>query len=205
LLLSSGIEGSGAQAIKENNKLWGAGGRPTTLSYHKREESQPASPSSSEPSSGASLSTNSRAPNLSCSNTPLTRQCWGDGYSIATDFDTKWPNTGVTRRYNFQITNTTCNPDGNATRYCLLVNEQLPGPTIFADWGDNIEVTVTNSLAHNGTSIHWHAVRQLNTVSEDGVNGITECPIAPGDTRVYRWRATQYGSCKSRLVRCESS
>jgi FtsP/CotA-like multicopper oxidase with cupredoxin domain len=57
-------------------------------------------------------------------------------------------------------------------------------------------VTVTNNMAHNGTSIHWHALRQLNTVSEDGVNGITECPIAPGDTRVYRWRATQYGSCE---------
>lgn len=28
----------------------------------------------------------------------------------------------------------------------------------------------------------------------DGVNGITECPIAPGDTFTYRFRAMQYGS-----------
>lgn len=28
----------------------------------------------------------------------------------------------------------------------------------------------------------------------DGVNGITQCPIAPGDTFTYNWTALQYGS-----------
>lgn len=28
----------------------------------------------------------------------------------------------------------------------------------------------------------------------DGVNGITQCPIAPGDTFVYQFKVTQYGS-----------
>ena len=28
----------------------------------------------------------------------------------------------------------------------------------------------------------------------DGVNGLTQCPIAPGDSFVYTWRAMQYGS-----------
>jgi FtsP/CotA-like multicopper oxidase with cupredoxin domain len=28
----------------------------------------------------------------------------------------------------------------------------------------------------------------------DGVNGITECPIAPDQTKVYRFKATQYGT-----------
>lgn len=36
-------------------------------------------------------------------------------------------------------------------------------------------------------------MRQLNTNQMDGVNGITQCPIAPGDTFTYRFRATQYG------------
>lgn len=196
VLFSSAAAAFKAETIKENNKLWGAGGRPTTLSYHKR---QAPSGSIAPPASGSGAvasATPSRAADGNCRHTALTRQCWGNGFSIATDFDTKWPETGVTRRYNWQITNTTCNPDGGAERYCLLINNQLPGPTIFADWGDFVEVSVTNNLPHNGTSIHWHAIRQLNTVSEDGVNGITECPIAPGDTRVYRWRATQYGSCK---------
>jgi len=70
----------------------------------------------------------------------------------------------------------------------------LAGPTITADWGDTIVVNVKNSLQHNGTSIHWHGMRMLNTGHQDGVNGVTECPIAPGDTRQYRLRATQHGT-----------
>lgn len=31
-----------------------------------------------------------------CTNGPLTRNCWASGYSVATDFDTKWPTTGHT-------------------------------------------------------------------------------------------------------------
>ena len=32
----------------------------------------------------------------------------------------------------------------------MLVNGQFPAPTIRADWGDEIEVTVTNKLQING-------------------------------------------------------
>ena len=28
----------------------------------------------------------------------------------------------------------------------------------------------------------------------DGVNGVSQCPIAPGDSFNYTWRAMQYGS-----------
>ena len=31
-----------------------------------------------------------------CTNTPQTRSCWSEGYSIATDFDAKSPPDGVT-------------------------------------------------------------------------------------------------------------
>lgn len=55
-------------------------------------------------------------------------------------------------------------------------------------------VDVHNHLKHNGTSIHWHGIRQLNTMHMDGVNGITQCPIAPGDSFTYNWTAIQYGS-----------
>ena len=43
------------------------------------------------------------------------------------------------------------------------------------DWGDTLSITVNNLMEDNGTSIHWHGIRQLNSVGEDGVNGITEC------------------------------
>jgi FtsP/CotA-like multicopper oxidase with cupredoxin domain len=44
------------------------------------------------------------------------------------------------------------------------------------------------------TQVHWHGIRQLNTNEQDGVNGITQCPIPPGDTYTYKFRALQYGS-----------
>ena len=68
------------------------------------------------------------------------------------------------------------------------------GPTIEANWGDTVKVHVTNSLANNGTSLHFHGIRQNNTNSQDGVASITQCPVAPGDSLTYTWRATQYGS-----------
>ena len=60
-----------------------------------------------------------------------------------------------------------------------------------------IEVTVTNQLAVNGSGVHWHGMRQFGTNEMDGTNGITECPIAPGKTKVYRFMATQYGTSVS--------
>jgi hypothetical protein len=40
-------------------------------------------------------------------------------------------------------------------------------------------------------------MRQLGSNEMDGVNGITECPIAPGETKLYRFQATQYGTTVS--------
>jgi FtsP/CotA-like multicopper oxidase with cupredoxin domain len=129
-----------------------------------------------------------------CTNGPFSRACWKDGYSIATDFDQKFPTTGKTVYHELTITNSTCNPDGNGERVCLLINGQYPGPIITAAWGDHLEIKVNNNMKDNGTSMHWHGVRQYNSVGYDGVNGITECPIAPGDSKVYKFQATQFGT-----------
>ncbi|KAF1930904.1 multicopper oxidase [Didymella exigua CBS 183.55] len=131
-----------------------------------------------------------------CTNTARTRQCWSDGYSIATDFDAKTPPAGTTVTYNLEVTNTTRpHLDGSpGSRMFQLINGQYPGPTIRAKWGDTIVVNVKNSMQDNGTGIHWHGIRQLNSCQHDGVPGITECPIAPGKSRQYRFRATQFGT-----------
>lgn len=76
----------------------------------------------------------------------------------------------------------------------MLINGQYPGPTIRGKWGDTFVINVKNNLAHNGTGIHWHGIRQFESCHQDGVPGVTECPIAPGKTRQYRFRATQFGT-----------
>lgn len=96
-------------------------------------------------------------------------------------------------QYWLSVENTTLAPDGYQ-RQTLTFNGTIPGPAIIADWGDNLVIHVTNNLEHNGTAIHWHGIRQLNSVEYDGVPGVTQCPIAPGDTLTYKFQATQYGS-----------
>ncbi len=80
-------------------------------------------------------------------------------------------------------------PDGGK-----VFNGQYPGPLIEACWGDWLEITVENHLRYNGTSVHWHGVRMLNSFQHDGVNAITQCAIAPGDKYTYKFRVTQYGT-----------
>lgn len=75
----------------------------------------------------------------------------------------------------------------------ILFDGIYPGPLLEACWGDEVVVTVVNQLANQGTTIHWHGVRQLFTNDMDGVP-ITQCPIARGDSFTYRFRVTQYGT-----------
>jgi FtsP/CotA-like multicopper oxidase with cupredoxin domain len=138
-------------------------------------------------------STNSGvAKRASCANTATSRDCWGD-YSIDTNWYDETPDTGVIREYWLVVQNTTLAPDG-FERYTLNFNGTIPGPTITADWGDTLKIHVTNNLAENGTAIHWHGIRQKGSMEYDGVPGVTQCPIAPGDTLTYEFQATQYGS-----------
>lgn len=51
-----------------------------------------------------------------------------------------------------------------------------------------------NNLQYNGTTVHWHGVRQLHSLEMDGVPGVSQCPIAPGQSYTYRFVATQYGT-----------
>ncbi|EUC40009.1 multicopper oxidase [Bipolaris oryzae ATCC 44560] len=127
-------------------------------------------------------------------NSATSRSTWCD-YSIDTDYATIVPNTGVTREYWLDLTEVTVAPDG-VSRTAMAVNGTIPGPTLFADWGDTVIVHVNNRLetSQNGTSIHWHGLRQNGTNDQDGVSSITQCPTAPGSSMTYTWRATQYGS-----------
>lgn len=67
---------------------------------------------------------------------------------------------------------------------------------IEANWGDMIEVTVHNDIHSDeeGLTLHWHGLTQKKTPWEDGVPGVTQCPIIPGASFTYRFQADQYGT-----------
>ncbi|KAK4187560.1 putative laccase precursor [Podospora australis] len=121
--------------------------------------------------------------------------CWKNNWNISTDYDNENPPAFNVRTYNFHITNVTnwLGPDG-VRKPAMLINGQFPGPTIEADWGDYIVVNVYNDMQDNGTSIHWHGIRQYGESNQDGANGVTECPIPPGHMKTYDFHVTQYGT-----------
>lgn len=127
-------------------------------------------------------------------NTAEDRSQWCE-WDIDTDWQNVIPDTGVTREYWLELSEIAIAPDGYL-RTAIAINGSIPGPTIFADWGDWVVIHVTNKLhqAKNGTSIHWHGIWQRGTNDHDGVVSITQCASAPGTTQTYRWRAEQYGS-----------
>ena len=65
-----------------------------------------------------------------------------------------------------------------------LYNQQSPGPTIHAVKGDILEVDFLN-LLDQPTTIHWHGIRNLNDM--DGVPGLTQPAVEPGETFTYRF------------------
>ena len=63
-------------------------------------------------------------------------------------------------------------------------NGQSPGPTIECVEGDRVRIFVTNKLPEH-TTIHWHGVRLPNGM--DGVGGLTQPHIKPGETYAYEF------------------
>ena len=105
------------------------------------------------------------------------------------------PITNITRYYDFEISRGRISPDG-VLRDVILVNGQFPAPLIEANWGDVIQVTVRNNITdpEEGTSMHWHGMLQRGTQWQDGVPGVSQCPIAPGQSYTYSFRAELFGS-----------
>ena len=162
------------------------------LSFANAMPTDTATSSSSTPINITSTKAGSVGAAACSGNTASSRSEWCD-YSLTTDYYNEVPDTGVTREYWFELVNTTLAPDGYP-RNVLTVNGTIPGPTIYADWGDNLVLHFNNALENNGTSIHFHGIRQNYTNQHDGVISVTQCPTAPGESATYRWRATQYGT-----------
>lgn len=79
-------------------------------------------------------------------------------------------------------------------RYVILINDQFPGPLIEATEGDTIVVTVHNQMDKSLMSIHWHGMLQRNNNIMDGVNGVTQKPLGPGQSQVYTFVADLQGT-----------
>ena len=74
---------------------------------------------------------------------------------------------------------------------CWGYNGKVHGPTIEAVEGERIRIYVTNKLKAP-TSVHWHGVFLPNGM--DGVGGLNQRAIQPGETFKYEWTVRQSGT-----------
>jgi len=74
---------------------------------------------------------------------------------------------------------------------CWGYNGQTPGPTLEAVEGERVRILVTNKLAEP-TTVHWHGIITPNGM--DGVGGLTQRHISPGETYLYEFTLRQHGA-----------
>ncbi len=74
---------------------------------------------------------------------------------------------------------------------CWGYNGSTPGPTIECVEGDRVKILVTNHLPEP-TSVHWHGIILPNGM--DGVAGLNQAHIQPGETWAYEFTLKQHGT-----------
>ena len=70
-------------------------------------------------------------------------------------------------------------------------NGQVPGPEIRVNDGDRVSIVFENKLP-KATTIHWHGIDVPN--DQDGVPGVTQQAILPGQTYTYEFTAKPAGT-----------
>jgi FtsP/CotA-like multicopper oxidase with cupredoxin domain len=72
------------------------------------------------------------------------------------------------------------------------VNGTSPGPLIDVTQGQLLEVHLHNANVPDGITLHWHGVDVPN--AEDGVAGVTQDAVEPGEDYTYRFVARDPGT-----------
>jgi len=93
-------------------------------------------------------------------------------------------------RYDLYVQDTIVNFTGKSRR-AIAVNGMIPMPTLTFTEGDTAEIYVHNKMKES-TSLHWHGLWLPNT--EDGVPYVTQMPIEPNTTYLYRFPLIQNGT-----------
>ena len=99
---------------------------------------------------------------------------------------------GTVRRHVLTATKATVRLPSGREIDAWTYNGQVPGPAITATQGDLIEVRMRNADIEGGVTLHWHGYDV--PCGEDGVPGLTQLAVGPGEEFVYRFRADQVGT-----------
>jgi FtsP/CotA-like multicopper oxidase with cupredoxin domain len=121
---------------------------------------------------------------------PATHHMADRGTSVA---DLAGPRTGrPARQFTLTARKARVRVPSGGTIDAWTFNGRLPGPELRVRQGELVEVTVVNRDIEDGVTLHWHGVDVPNR--EDGVAGVTQDAVMPGQSYTYRFRPEQVGT-----------
>jgi plastocyanin/heme/copper-type cytochrome/quinol oxidase subunit 2 len=86
---------------------------------------------------------------------------------------------------------TTIETEPGVTKQAYAFNGVVPGPTLRVNEGDKVRIILDNNLPF-ATAAHWHGMILPN--EQDGVPGITQPAIEPGQRHTYEFTAVATGT-----------
>jgi FtsP/CotA-like multicopper oxidase with cupredoxin domain len=96
------------------------------------------------------------------------------------------------RRFTLTAQKTRIRLSSGETVEAWAFDGKAPGPELRVRRGDLVEVTLVNEDIDDGVTLHWHGIDVPN--AEDGVAGLTQNAVRPGERYTYRFRAEQTGT-----------
>ena len=115
----------------------------------------------------------------------------GVGARLSGRRDTAAAATDAVRTIHLEAREVTWELAPGKTIRAMTYNGRVPGPEIRAREGERVRVILKNSLGEP-TTIHWHGVDVPNPM--DGVPGITQKAVQPGETFTYEFEARPTGT-----------
>lgn len=102
------------------------------------------------------------------------------------------PSDAPVREFELQAAKTKVGLNDGSTASAWTFNGMTPGPELRVREGDRVVVRLTNADIDAGVTIHWHGV--VLPCSQDGVPGVTQNAVWPGETFTYSFVARHPGT-----------
>ncbi len=143
-----------------------------TILVHAGVQSSQSTGTNSSSSTGMQMN-----PGTTPGNVPNATQDYGAQpakYTVAAD---------GTKEFHFTAEQVMWEPvHGHPRVLAWTLDGMVPGPTIRVTAGDHVRITITNHFPE-ATTIHWHGLEV--PANQDGVPGIGQDPIQPGQSYTY--------------------
>jgi len=103
----------------------------------------------------------------------------------------EWTMDGDVKVFNLTVDEVEWETEPGNIEKARGYNNMIPGPVIRATQGETVRINVTNNLTES-TAVHWHGL--FVPFSQDGVGGLTQDPIKPGETFTYEFKLRNSGT-----------